>query len=104
MFRQLRKLQAFELEHLAYIQSPLDSVLIAEVGFHQQQGRPLSIKGLLLLKVGAPATVQRRLARLVGLAVIHKRPVSHDRRICHLEIDPEVRATYARYLKLMSRL
>jgi hypothetical protein len=104
MFRQFRRLQAFELQHLPFIQSPLDSVLIAEVGFHEQQGHPLSIKGLLLLKLGAPATVHRRLARLVGLGVIHKRPVSHDRRICHLEIDPAVRATYVRYLKLMSRL
>ena len=104
MFHRLRRLQAFEHQYLSYIQSPLDSALIAEVGLHEQQGRPLTIKGLLLLKLGAPATVHRRLQRLVGLGVVHKRPVSHDRRICHLEIDPAVRATYARYLKLISRL
>ena len=104
MFQQLRRLQAFERKHLAYIQSPLDRVLIAEIGYFQERGSPLTIKGLLLLELGAPATVHRRLQRLVGLGLVHKRPVSHDRRICHLEIDPAVRATYARYLKLISRL
>ena len=104
MFQRLRRLQTFQQQHLAYVQSPLDSVLIAEIGMHEQRGRPLTIKGLLLLKLGAPATVHRRLQRLVGLGVVHKLPVSHDRRICHLEIDPAVRATYARYLRLISRL
>jgi DNA-binding MarR family transcriptional regulator len=104
MFQRLRKLQAFEQKHFPYLQSPLDSVLIAEIGYHQEQGRPLTIKGLLLLKLGAPATVRRRLQRLVGLGLVHKRRVSHDRRICYLEIDSVVRTTYAKYLKLISRL
>ena len=104
MFQQLRRLQAFEHQHLVYLQSPLDSVLIAEIGYFQERGSPLTIKGLLLLELGAPATVHRRLQRLVGLGLVHKRPVSHDGRVWHLEIDPAVRATYARYLKLISRL
>lgn len=104
MFQRLRRLHAFEKQHLACIQSPLDSVLIIEIGYYEEQGRPLTIKGLLLLNLGAPATVRRRIQRLVGLGVVHKRGVNHDRRICHLEIDPEVRMTYAKYLKLISRL
>ena len=104
MFQQFRRLQAFEHQHLPYLQSPLDSVLIVEIGHYQEQGRPLTVKGLLLLELGAPATVHRRLQRLVGLGLVHKRPVSHDGRVWHLEIDPAVRATYARYLKLISRL
>ena len=104
MFQQLRRLQAFEQTHFPYVQSPLDSVLIAEIGYHQERGRPLTIKGLLLLNLGAPATVRRRMQRLVGLGLIHKRPVSHDARICHLEIDSMVRTTCAKYLKLISQL
>lgn len=79
-------------------------MLIAEIGYYQERGRPLTIKGLLLLKLGAPATVRRRMQRLVRLGLVHKRRVSHDRRIWHLEIDSAVRMTYAKYLKLISQL
>jgi hypothetical protein len=42
--------------------------------------------------------------RLVGLGLVHKRRVGYDGRIWHLEIDSMVRMTYAKYLKLISRL
>ena len=79
-------------------------MLIVEIGYHEEQGRPLTIKSLLLLELGAPATVRRRLQRLVDLGMVHKRPVSHDRRICHLEVDPAMRVRFAKYLKLILRL
>ena len=104
MFQQFRRLQAFEHRHLPYLQSPLDGVVIAEIGHYQEQGRPLTVKGLLLLQLGAPATVNRRLQRLIRLGVIHKRHVRHDGRVYQLEIDSAVRATYAKYLRLISRL
>jgi len=104
MFEKLRRLQEFEHQHLPYLQSPLDSVLIAEIGYYQEQGRPLNVKGLLLLQLGAPATINRRLRRLIRLGVIHKRHVRHDGRVYQLEVDAVVRKTYARYLKLISRL
>lgn len=104
VFYRFRRLQAFERQYLPYLQSPVDSVLIAEIGDHQERGRPLTVKGLLLLKLGAPATVGRRLRRLVRLGVVHKHPVRHDRRISQLEIDSEVRRTYVKYAKLISRL
>ena len=104
MFQQIRRLHAFEHQHFPYLQSPLDSVLISEIGSHQEQGRPLTVKGLLLLKLGAPATVRRRMQRLVGLGLLHKRRVTHDGRIWHLEVDSAVRKTYGKYLKLLSRL
>jgi DNA-binding MarR family transcriptional regulator len=104
MFEKLRRLQGFEHQHLPYLQSPLDSVIIAEIGYCQEQGRSLTIKGLLLLQLGAPATVNRRLRRLIRLEVIHKRHARHDRRVYQLEVDAVARRTYARYLKLISRL
>lgn len=79
-------------------------MLIVEIGYHEEQGRPLTIKSLLLLELGAPATVRRRLQRLVDLGLVHKRPVSHDRRICYLEVDPAMRVRFAKYLKLILRL
>ena len=104
MFQRLRKIQAFEQKYFPFLESPLDSVVIAEIGYHQEQGRPLTVKGLLLLRLGAPATVRRRLQRLVRLGVVHKRGVRHDKRISNLEIDSAVRINYVKYLKLISRL
>ena len=104
MFQQLRRLQAFTQKYFPCLQSAIDSALIVEIGYYQEQGRPLTIKGLLLLKLGAPATVRRRLQRLVDLGLVHKRRANHDRRIFHLEIDPSVRTRFAKYLRLILAL
>jgi len=104
MFQQLRRLQAFNQKYFPCLQSPIDHAIIVEIGYYQEQGRPLTIKGLLLLKLGASATVRRHLQRLVDLGLIHKRTANHDRRICHLEIDPAMRIRFAKYLKLILRL
>ena len=104
MFQQLRRLHAFEQKQFPCLQSPLDSALIVEIGYYEERGRLLTVKGLLLLKLGAPATVRRRLQRLVDFGLIHKRRANHDRRICHLEIDPSVRTRFAKYLRLILAL
>ena len=104
MFQQLRRLQAFTQKHFPCLQSPIDNALIVEIGYYEEQGRPLTLKGLLLLKLGAPATVRRHLQRLVDLGLVHKLRANHDRRISHLEIDPSVRIRFAKYLKLILRL
>jgi len=104
VFQQLRRLQAFTQKHFPCLQSAIDSALIVEIGYYQEQGRPLTLKGLLLLKLGAPATVRRHLQRLVDLGLVHKLRANHDRRISHLEIDPAVRIRFAKYLKLILRL
>ena len=103
MFQQLRRLQLFERQHLPQLEFPIDSRIISEIGYHEERGRPLTGKGLLLLEIGASATIRRRLHRLMRLGLIHKRPVAHDGRIYHLEVDPTVRRTYAKYLNLISR-
>ena len=104
MFQQLRRLQAYTQKHFPCLQSPIDNALIVEIGYYEEQGRPLTIKGLLLLKLGAPATVRRHLQRLVDLGLVHKLRANHDRRISHLEVDPSVRMRFAKYLKLILRL
>ena len=104
MFQQLRRLQALTQKYFPCLQTHVDSMLIVEIGYHEEQGRPLTIKSLLLLKFGAPATVLRRLQRLVGLGLVHKRRANHDKRIYLLEIDPAVRIRFAKYLKLIMRL
>ncbi|MDP2639253.1 MAG: hypothetical protein Q8Q16_01105 [Betaproteobacteria bacterium] len=104
MFQQFRRLHAFRQKQFPCLQSLLDCVLVVEIGYYQEQGRPLTIKGLLLLKLGAPATVRRRLQRLADLGLVHKLRANYDGRIYHLEIDPSVRARSAKCLKLILAL
>ena len=104
MFQPLRRLQAFTQEHFPCLVSPVDNALVIKIGYFQEQGRPLTLKGLLLLKLGAPATVRRHMKRLVDLGLVHKRRANHDRRLFHLEIDSSVRTRFAKYLKLIARL
>jgi DNA-binding MarR family transcriptional regulator len=104
MFQQLRRLQGFKRKQFPCLHSPLDSAVIVEIGYYEERGHLLTIKELLLLKLGAPATVRRRLQRLVDFGLVHKRRANHDRRICHLEIDPSVRRRFAKYLRLILAL
>lgn len=104
MFQQLRRLQTFKQQYLAHFQSPVANSIIIEIGYHQERGQPLTVKGLILLNLGAPATVRRHLQRLVHLGLVHKRRVRHDGRSYQLEVDSVVRQAYAKYLKLISRL
>ena len=104
MFQQLRRLQAFRQKQFPCLQTHIDCLLVVEIGYYQEQGRPLTIKRLLLLNLGAPATVRRRLQRLIDLGMVHKFRANHDRRICHLEIDPAMRARFAKYLRLILAL
>jgi len=49
MFQQLRRLQAFNQKHFPCLQSHLDSKIIVEIGYCQEQGRPLTIKAVFQL-------------------------------------------------------
>lgn len=55
----MRPFHICEQQYLPSLRSPLDPILVAEIGYYAQRGEPLTIKGLLLLNLGAPATVHR---------------------------------------------
>lgn len=103
MFQRIRKIQEFEQKNLEFIASPLDAILVAEIGRQEDLRHPLTVKGLLLLELGASATVRRRLNRLVRLGVVHKNRIQRDGRIQQLTIDRSIRAAYAKYFKLLTR-
>jgi len=79
-------------------------MIAAHIGMCQERRHPLTIKALLLLELGAPATVRRRLQRMVGMGLVHKKRAEHDKRIQRLEIDSGLRLRHAKFLKLISRL
>ena len=103
MFQRIRKIQEFEQKHLSFLDASLDAILVAEIGRQEDLRQPLTVKELLLLGLGAPATVRRRLNRLVRLGVVHKNRVHRDMRIQQLTIDRAVRKVYSKYFKLLGR-
>jgi hypothetical protein len=104
MFERYTRVYELAVKHFPYIQSRLDGMIAANIGMRQERGHPLTIKGLLLLKLGAPATVRRRLQRMIGMGLIHKKRADHDKRIFRFEIDAGLRLRHAKFPKLISQL
>lgn len=102
MFQHIRKIQEFERRHLEFIETPLDAVLVAEIGRQEDARRVMTVKDLLLRNLGASATVRRRLNRLVRLGIVRKNSIVRDGRIQQLTLDPSVRKAYSRYMKMLA--
>ncbi len=54
--------------------------LLIEIGYHQEQGCPLTIKQLLLLEIASQATVRRYLVNLVKNGMVRKEESDRDHR------------------------
>jgi hypothetical protein len=103
VFEQYARVYDLAVKHFPCIQSRLDGMIVAQIGMSQEHGHPLTIKGLLLLKLGAPATVRRRVQRMVNMGLIHKKRADHDNRIFRLEIDSGLRMRHAKFLRLIAQ-
>lgn len=65
LFGKLRKISAARRQLLPFIQSIEDIDIVFIVGAAYDEGRPLGLKQLEMLKLAPPSTLQRRLNRLV---------------------------------------
>lgn len=70
-FKKL-KLAREHLVLLPGLRTYKDFDIAIEVGYHEKIGEPLSLKQLLLLEIGSPATVRRHLNKLVKNGFIIK--------------------------------
>lgn len=102
VFRLLRDMRALEKRHLAFLETLEDRDLVCEIGWHQAEGRPLTLKKLFLLDVGSVATVQRRLRRLRRLGLVVQRRCEHDRRSIELTLSPKLLKLYEKYAELLA--
>ena len=80
LFASLRMMREFERGQLPFITSLLDFDLIIEIGYAQEEDKPLTPKQLFLLEIGSVTTVRRRLARLAEKGVVRRRINPADRR------------------------
>jgi DNA-binding MarR family transcriptional regulator len=101
-FEKLRALRRFRKEHPDIFGTLEGQHLVSEIGFHQANGEPLTLKQLFLIDISSIATVQRRLRRLKELGLVRHRQLPVDRRSIELILSPKCLRIYEQYDVLMS--
>lgn len=99
----LRKIASFQKKHLSMLQSHEDYAIAVEIGYHQEIGKPLTLKQLFLLEIASPATVQRRLKRLINLGVASKKYRQSDGRMVELGLSPQTDRAFRKYADSIGR-
>jgi len=102
VFGKLQELRTFQRRRLPLLRSIEDFDVIVEIGCHEDQGIPLTLKRLFLRNIGSVATVQRRLSRLKRLGMVLQKRSLRDRRNLELTVSPEVRRLYRRMDRLLA--
>ncbi len=102
LFAALRKMREFERLQLPFIRSLIDLDIIIEIGYAQEQKKPLTPKPLFLLALGSITTVRRRLARLTAQGVVTRRPNPSDHRSDVLGISPSSLKLLNKYGSLLT--
>lgn len=101
-FKKLKTIRMFEKQHLPHLRTHEDFDIVIEVGFHQENGTPLTLKGLVLLNITSPATVQRRICSLVQDGIITRTRCASDRRSIELGVSSQTRELIERYVRMLS--
>ena len=104
VFERLRALRIFEKQQLGFLRTIEDHNLVREIGYHQAEGKPLTLKQLFLLDVGSVATVQRRLRRLKELGVVHQHRSTSDGRAVELTLSAKCLKLFERYEALFRKV
>ena len=73
-------MRGFERSQLTFIRYLVDLDIIIEIGYAQEQQKPLTPKPLFLLKLGPVSTVRRRLAKLTEQGIVIRRANPNDLR------------------------
>lgn len=97
LFAALKQIRDFERGQLPFLKSIVDFDLIIEVGYAEEQDKPLTLKQVLLLNLSSRTTVRRRLARLIEQGVVRRRKNAQDKRSSHLTIAPTCLKTFGKY-------
>jgi len=102
LFAALRQIRDFERGQLPFLKSMVDFDLIIEVGYAEEQEKPLTLKQVLLLNLSSRTTVRRRLARLIEAGVVRRRKNANDQRSSHLIISGASLKLLGRYGVLLA--
>jgi len=102
LFATLRKIREFERQQLPFLRSLVDFDIIIEIGYAQEQKKPLTPKRLFLLKLGSISTARRRLAKLTEQGIVKRRTDAGDRRSDILTLSSSSLKLLGRYGAILS--
>ena len=101
IFEKLHSVRTYQRTHMPYLESLEDYDIVCEIGHAQEKGKAFTPSHLLACQLGSPATVRRRLTRLVKLKVVVSKPHAEDGRLVLLSLS---RGTIKAYEKLQSQI
>jgi DNA-binding MarR family transcriptional regulator len=101
VFAALRTTRAFKRRHMRFLQTQDDWNLVVEIGFHQEDGKPLTMKKLQLIGLVSVPSLQRRLRRLREGGIIVARRSAQDARLVELTLSPNIMRAFAKYSELI---
>src|SRR5476651_2223371 len=87
LFTGLKKIREFERLQLPFLKSVVDFDIVIEIGYAEEQEKPLTLKQLFLLNISSRTTVRRKLARLIEQGIIIRRKHASDNRASLLSIS-----------------
>jgi hypothetical protein len=88
LFTGLKKIRDLERLQLPFLKSVIDWDIVVEIGYEEEHGRALTLKGLYLLDICSRGTMRRKLANLIDQGIISRRRQTSDRRTSLLLISP----------------
>ncbi len=104
LFASLRRMREFERSQLPFINSLIDFDLIIEIGYAQEEKKPLTPKQLFLMELSSVTTVRRRLARLTEKGIVKRRTNANDRRSDFLTLSASSVKLLGRYSSLLTSM
>lgn len=104
LFASLRRMREFERLQLPFITSLIDFDLIIEIGYAQEENKPLTPKQLFLMKLSSVTTVRRRLAKLTALGIVRRRTNANDRRSDILTVAPSNLKLLGKYVGVLASI
>ena len=104
LFAGLKQMREFERLQLPFVRSLIDFDIIIEVGYAQEQEKPLTPKHLFLLKISSITTVRRRLRKLTEQGIVRRRTNAKDHRSDFLTVSSSSIKLLEKYSGLLSAL
>ena len=97
LFTGLKQIREFERRQLPFLRSVVDFDIVIEIGYAEEQEKPLTLKHLFLLNLSSRTTVRRKLARLIEQGIVIRRKHANDHRASLLTISTSSVKLLGRY-------
>lgn len=96
-FKKFKKIKSV-LSEIPGIRTYKDFDILIEIGYHQEEGCPLTLKQLMLLEIASRATVRRYLKHLIRDGMVEKFESSNDQRSVILLLSSSTARTLTAHL------